>query len=145
MIERFLRSPFTMAVMLLGAACAYGVSIYTEESTQSLLYKSTIILFIAFYFVYFVLLYFFNKKNPKRKIPYLTYRPYEFKEEDEGHQYITFRACRNVYIYYYFAIPAALILAAIFKDWAIAPFIIIVFLGIGQYLVYWLEIRKLHS
>ncbi|UHA72236.1 hypothetical protein [Paenibacillus sp. 481] len=69
--------------------------------------------------------------------------PLEFREEDEGQQWITYRACRKVYIYYYVAIPVAIIISLLFSHVNFVPLLVLFALAIGQFFVYWLEIRKL--
>jgi len=92
---------------------------------------------------------FFKKSKSRRLavfcIPIITYIPYELKEEDEGHQHITCRACRKVYIYYYFAILIAIVLVTILKDIQWIPVLILALLGLGQYFAFWTENRKLRD
>lgn len=95
--------------------------------------------------IYFGLMIYYNHKHPDRKIPIITHIPYEFKEEDEGHQYITYRACRKVYIYYYFTIPLAIVFVSNFKDIEWIPVFVLTLLGLGQYFIYWSEIKKLRD
>ncbi|MCC2353242.1 hypothetical protein OCD85_17290 [Bacillus pacificus] len=64
--------------------------------------------------------------------------PPEFREMDEGQQWVTFKACRNVYIYYTFAIPVTVLICFIFSQNNLVPLLSIGVLGIGQYIVYWL-------
>lgn len=48
-------------------------------------------------------------RHPARKIPFFHYIPVEFREEDEGLQWVTYRACRKTYIFLYSAVPAGLL------------------------------------
>lgn len=143
MMERFLRSPFTMSLFLIGVGLICGFSMLTES--RGYLFSYVVAGFAFFTIIYLGLLVYHNYKNPHRKISIFTYIPYEFKEEDEGHQYITYRACRKVYIYYYFAIPLAIALLAVFNNFQWMPIFLLVGLGLGQYITYWSEIRKLHD
>lgn len=143
MIERFLRSPFTMCLCLIGVGLVYVFGVVREE--RGYLFMLTVAGFALFAVIYFGLIFYYNSKHPAKKIPIFTHIPYEFKEEDEGHQYITYRACRKVYIYYYFALPIAIGLIIIFKDAEWMPVFLLVMLGLGQYLTYWSEIRKLQD
>ncbi|URT68952.1 hypothetical protein [Cytobacillus firmus] len=142
-MERFLRSPFTMSVFLIGLAVIYSMSIVLEQRNNM-----TTIIFVAyaiFVIIYFGTMVYFNRKFPDRKIRILTFIPYELKEEDEGHQYITYRACRKVYIYYYFAIPAAIVAVSLFRKVELLPVITLTVLGIGQYFIFWSEVKKLYE
>ncbi len=142
MIERFLRSPFTMGLFLIGVGfIAFGM--LTEKNGYPFLFM--IIGFALLAITYWGLIIYYNYQSPDKKIPIFTYIPYEPKEEDEGHQYITYRACRKVYIYYYFAIPFAIVLIAIFRDIEWLPVFLLVGLGLGQYFTYWSEIKKLRD
>lgn len=142
MIERFLRSPFTMSLFLIGVGLiAFGM--LSEKSGYPFLFM--VIGFALLTIIYLGLIIYYNYKHPDRRIPIFTYIPYELKEEDEGHQYITYRACRKVYIYYYFAIPFAIALITIFRDIEWIPVFLLVGLGLGQYFTYWSEIKKLQD
>lgn len=142
MIERFLRSPFTMGLFLIGIGLIYAVGMITRNSEYFFL---AIIGFALFTISYFGLMMYYNNKYPERKIAVFTYIPYELKEEDEGHQYITYRACRKVYIYFYFAIPCAIVLVTVFKDIEWIPIFVLTGLGLGQFFTYWSEIKKLQD
>lgn len=142
-MERFLRSPFTMSVFLIGLAAIYSVSIVLEQ--QNYMTTTIFIAYAFFVIIYFGTMVYFNRKYPDRKIRILTFIPYELKEEDEGQQYITYRACRKVYIYYYFAIPAAIVAVALFRKAELLPVITLTVLGIGQYFIFWSEVKKLYE
>ncbi|AGL00747.1 hypothetical protein [Desulfoscipio gibsoniae] len=143
MIERFLRSPFTMCLFLVGMGLIYAFGIVTERRGYPFLF--IVIGFALFTVTYFGLMLYYNYKYPTRKIPIFTYIPYELKEEDEGHQYFTYRACRKVYIYYYFAIPISIGLIIVFREIEWMPVFLLVALGLGQYFTYWSEIKKLND
>lgn len=143
MMERFLRSPFTMSVFLIGLALIYSTSALMKQ--QDGLFFVFSIAYAIFVTFYFGLMMYYNRKFPDRRIRIWTFIPYELKEEDEGHQYITYRACRKVYIYYYFAIPAAIVVLAIFKEVELLPIIVLTALGIGQYFIFWSEIKQLYD
>ncbi|SDH63624.1 hypothetical protein [Alteribacillus bidgolensis] len=142
MIERFLRSPFTMCIFLIGLALIYTTNMLLEQRDDLFLFLY--ISYAVFVITYFGLMIYYNYKTPHRKIRIFTLIPYELKEEDEGHQYITYRACRKVYIYYYFAIPAAIIFLVIFNGNHLFPVFLLTVLGLGQYCIFWSEIKKLH-
>ncbi|WP_085506566.1 hypothetical protein [Thalassobacillus devorans] len=143
MMERYLRSPFTMSVFLIGVAVIYSMSIVMEQRDALFLIITGV--YAIFVLSYFGLMAYYNRKFPDRRFRIFTLIPYELKEEDEGHQYITYRACRKVYIYYYFAIPAAIVAVALFKGVELLPVIVLTVLGIGQYFIFWSEIKKLYE
>ena len=136
-LERLLRSPLVMIAMLVYLGVVY-VGVQEEWP-----YGKLFIPFFTLFIVYFGLMLIHNKKHPARKIKLLTYIPYELREEDEGMQWVTFKATRKVYIFYYFAIPIGIVLVTMFHD--IIPYFVIwllVALGVIQYLIYWMEMRK---
>jgi hypothetical protein len=143
MMERFLRSPFTMSIFLIGLAMIYSLSIVMEQRDELFIIIS--IAFAIFVSIYFGVMVYYNRKFPARKFRIFTLIPYELKEEDEGHQYITYRACRKVYIYYYFAIPPAIVIVSLFKEIELLPVIVLTVLGIGQYFIFWSEVKKLYE
>ena len=138
MLERILRSPFMMIAILIYVGVIYvGIQ---EDWSDDLLFYPLIILLL----VYFGLLLFHNKKNPENRINWITFIPYELREDDEGLQWITFKATRKVYIFYTFAIPVGIVLFAMYQT--LIPYFTIwmlVAFGVIQYLIYWLEIRKI--
>ena len=90
--------------------------------------------------------YLYNKNHPEDRISFKRgFLPWEFHEVDEGQKWMTYNACRNVYIYYSFALPFSFIIYVLLRDTPLAPLILIWLLGTGQYLVYWLTLRKLNS
>ncbi|WP_240377922.1 hypothetical protein [Bacillus piscicola] len=142
-MERFLRSPYTMSVFLIGLALIYSTSsLMKQQNDLFIVISMAYAIFVAFYFG---LMVYYNYKFPERKIRILTFIPYELKEEDEGHQYVTYRACRKVYIYYYFAIPAAIVVLVLFKEFELLPVIVLTALGIGQYFIFWSEVKQLYD
>ncbi|RIW31996.1 hypothetical protein D3H55_14030 [Bacillus salacetis] len=84
---------------------------------------------------------FYNRRNPDHPVkPSVV--PMELREEDEGMQWITFKATRKVYIFYAFAIPFAIALTASMNKIPYFPIILLVFMGISQYLIYWFQLKK---
>ncbi len=102
-------------------------------------------IFIGIVILWIILTYIYNYKNQEEKFNLFTLLPTEFREDDEGMKWITLRACKKVYIYYSFAIPLGIGLILYFSDWNITPFIVLIVLGLGQYLVYWMEIKKIYE
>ena len=88
-------------------------------------------------FLWLFLLKLYNRKHPDSQIKPFGLIPPEFREMDEGQQWVTYRACRNVYIYYSFALPIVAGICFLFSGHLLIPICSIGALGIGQYLVYW--------
>lgn len=139
MLERFLKSPFIAVASLL----FLGFLFISKDEGWS--YTTYIVIpFLVFTFVFCGLVLYNNKRFPDKKVKLITYIPYELREEDEGMQWITFKACRKVYIFYYFAVPIGILLVSNFHN-KIPHFTIglLVIFGVIQYLIYWFEIRKI--
>lgn len=137
MLEKFLRSPFVMMMILIMVGLVFVGS--EEGWPVSMLF----IPYFLFFVIYYLLIVIHNKQHPNRKIKLITFSPYELREEDEGLQYMTFKAMRNVYIFYSLAIPFGLSFIFLFQD--VIPYLsmwLLVGFGVIQYLIYWLGIRK---
>src|SRR5690625_4425128 len=127
MLEKISRSPLVMIVMLIYLGIIY-VGIQEGWSYSALFYP-----FLILFIVYIGLIIIHNKRYPERKIKILTYITYELREEDEGMQWITFKATRKVYIFYYFAIPLGIVLVTMFQ--ALIPYFtiwLLVLFGVVQ-------------
>lgn len=138
LLEKYLRSPLLMIIMLIYFGIIY-VGVQEEWSYGKIFYP-----FFILFIIYYALIVFHNKKEPNRKITIFTYIPYELREDDEGMQWMTFKATRKVYIFYYFAIPGGIALYSIFNGFI--PYFtvwLLVFFGVIQYLIYWFETKEI--
>lgn len=141
MLEKIIRSPLSTMFFLLifgGLIWSHNYSPEAFRPYIEIFSIGTVSLIILFY----LLVYFHNKKNPNRKISFALWIPYEFKEDDEGKQWVTFQACRKVYMFYSFAIPAAIILLTVFNLSAGMMLIMLFVMGMSQYAIYWWEEKK---
>ncbi|MDZ5607971.1 hypothetical protein U2I54_12895 [Bacillus pseudomycoides] len=142
MMKHILRSP------LIGASLLVLIIIFLLFSlmnTQVVLAKLCFGILVVFTFLWLILTKLYNRKNPNDKIRLLGFTPSEFHEIDEGQQWVTYKACRNVYIYYSFALPVTAGICFLFSHNILVPLMCIGVLGVGQYIVYWLTtIRVLH-
>ncbi|MEC2078688.1 hypothetical protein, partial [Metabacillus fastidiosus] len=135
MMKNILRSPligaslFTLIIALL---------LFSLMNTQVVLARLCFGILVMFTFLWFILIKLYNRKNPNDKIKLLGFIPSEFREIDEGQQWVTYKACRNVYIYYSFALPVTAGICFLFSHNVLVPLMCIGLLGIGQYIVYWL-------
>lgn len=135
MLNHILRSPFFPMSLLVFITAFLLLSLM---NTQVFLAKLCFGILIFFTFGWSLFIKFYNRRNPKNKIKSMSIVPPEFREMDEGQQWVTFKACRNVYIYYTFAIPVTVLICFIFSQNNLVPLLSIGVLGIGQYIVYWL-------
>ncbi|HDX9591458.1 TPA: hypothetical protein ROX98_004563 [Bacillus pseudomycoides] len=145
MLERLLKSPLLHIITL-----AFIGFIYLQKEYPTLLPSfldsfNVPILFSFFLIFWVILTFVFNSRYPNKKITFSQVIPIELREEDEGHRWITYRACRKVYIYYYFALPICIFLSIRFSYLTHLSIFLFILLGIGQYIIYWTEIRKLHQ
>ncbi|WP_050184474.1 hypothetical protein [Domibacillus robiginosus] len=143
MLQKMLRSPF---IPLLGYLLIIGfflISLLVSQNHQSLVWLSLLTL-TAFSLIWVSLISWNNRKHPENKLNAWSLIPPEFREMDEGQQWITFKACRNVYIFYSFALPLIAGLCFAFSDIKFMPLLLIGALGTGQYIVYWMTIKKLN-
>ncbi|WP_334313779.1 hypothetical protein [Bacillus sp. BP-3] len=134
MLNHVLRSPFFPMNLLVFITAFLLLSLM---NTQVFLAKLCFGILIFFTFGWSLFIKFYNRRNPKNKIKLMSIVPQEFREMDEGQQWVTFKACRNVYIYYTFAIPVTVLICFIFSQNNLVPLLSIGILGIGQYVVYW--------
>jgi hypothetical protein len=144
MLPKMLRSPFIPMFSYLLIIGFLLISMIESQNHQSLVRVSLLIL-TAFSIIWVSLILFNNRKHPENKIKYWGVIPPEFQEVDEGQQWVTYKACRSVYIYYSFALPLIVGLCFALSDIKFMPILLMGVLGIGQYFVYWISIRKLNQ
>nr|WP_295974932.1 hypothetical protein [uncultured Bacillus sp.] len=133
MLKHILRSPF-IPMSIFGLIVVFFV--LSLMNTQVVLIRLCFAIIILFTFSWFVLIKLYNRKNADNKIKSLGLIPPEFREMDEGQQWVTYKACRNVYIYYSFALPVTAGICFLFSDKILVPLICIGVLGVGQYVMH---------
>lgn len=84
---------------------------------------------------------FYNLMNPNEKIK-PSVLPMELREEDEGMQWLTYKATRSVYVFFALFIPPAIALIAYLNEIVYLPIIVLIFMGVSQYLIYWVQMRR---
>ncbi|MFP3728019.1 hypothetical protein U8V72_22780 [Priestia filamentosa] len=144
-MEKLLRAPVFQVLLLSLVGIIVVERNYSLKILESLEGFPLKYIFIGIVILWIILTYIYNYKNQEEKFNLFTLLPTEFREDDEGMKWITLRACKKVYIYYSFAIPLGIGLILYFSDWNITPFIVLIVLGLGQYLVYWMEIKKIYE
>lgn len=136
---------------------AYGISspvteVINTETEQSILIElgpvagifavGSVILYFLMLAVFSYQLKRHNKQNPTQKIPFISFRPPEYLEQDEGMTYITRKASQKVYTFMSWSLPMLAVFAMItplprlFIVWGI------LLVALIQYVIYYLEIRK---
>jgi hypothetical protein len=140
LLRSILRTPIFPMILLTLITCSLALKI---TDTQPLLAKICAWIAIVLVFVWSILIKVHNHKNPEDRIKLAGYIPYEFREMDEGQQWVTYKACRNVYIYYSLAIPVAAFICFGFSQNIFVPILSVGALGVGQYIVYWLTTFRL--
>lgn len=102
----------------------------------------SIILYFGLMAVYLLKLRKHNKENPTQKISPFAIRPPEYLEQDEGMTFITRKAVQKVYSFITLALPTLAAFAIILPVPRLAIIYGILAIAFGQYLIYYLEIRK---
>lgn len=139
MSKNFLRSPFLpMGTLVL----VIGSLLLILTNTPGVLTELYWVIMVLVVFLWPLLIKSHNRNNPNDQIKIGGFLPTEFREMDEGQQWVTYRACRNVYIYYNVALPLTAVIFFSLAGNKFAPLICLGLLGIGQYLVYWLTINR---
>jgi hypothetical protein len=145
MLQRILRSPFIPMILFLLIIVFLVLSLMGSQTNQQQLARLPFWILMFLTFLWSILIRVHNRRYPENRINALGFIPSEFREVDEGQQWVTFRACRNVYIYYTFALPVVAGACFLFSHYDYVPLLSIGILGMGQYIVYWLTIRKLNQ
>lgn len=112
------------------------------EALEGLVVFISLILYFSFMLVFLLKLKKHNKENPTQKISPFAIRPPEYLEQDEGMTYITRKAVQKVYSFITLALPVLATFAIVLP----IPRLLIIYgilaIAFGQYLIYYLEIRK---
>lgn len=151
MLSRVLRSPFISTSMFL--VSLVGVYLVKKNWDSGQFQKAvetgepmTALNIFAFctagvLVLWAVLVIIHNRKYPKDRIN-IWLNMSEIREVDEGQQWVTFKACRNVYIYYSICLPLAAFALMFIPFNYVNILITFGLLGLGQYLVYGLTSWK---
>ncbi|WP_141505107.1 hypothetical protein [Paenibacillus luteus] len=144
MLTRIMRSPLLSTTLFL---CTLGLFYLLKLMLSGELSTTTGRIYCALFVVplgalWVMLVGIYNRRNPKDRINVWAVIPFELREVDEGQQWITFKACRNVYIYYSSCLPIAVGTVILLPP--DAAYILITFglFGLGQFLVYGLTLWK---
>lgn len=139
MLKRIFQSPIFNALLVLGLGIIMLGNHYSDD-VPSWLKVDPLVLGIPI-LILISAIPINNMKNPKNKVkPSLI--PMEFKEEDEGLQWITYKATRKVYIFFASFLPIAIALTAYLNHIPYFPVILLTGMAIVQYVLFWLEHKK---
>ncbi|WP_379129237.1 hypothetical protein [Paenibacillus sp. sgz500958] len=142
MLERILRSPlYTMITWCLLIIISI---MYAADKLTIHVLPWILLLNLAIQMTWNLSRSIYNKNNPEHPIANNRWLPWHFNEQDEGKRWITHKACRNVYVFFSFALPVAFLLTLLFPLTRMLVVIVLGSLGLGQVLVYWLTINKYH-
>lgn len=113
-----------------------------EQGELSILKGILVLIFIVYFSVFYWRVVQHNKRMPKHKINLFSFKPQEYMEDDELFQEVTKRATKKVYSYFVWTIPFLAGLSIGFQAGTIGTVIGLLLLSMGQYLIYYTEIRK---
>jgi hypothetical protein len=139
LLKRTFESPLFNIVLILGLGIIMIGNYYSEHvpawfNIDPMVLGIPILIMIAMIPLY-------NKRNPVDPIkPRII--PMEMREEDEGMQWLTFKATRKVYIFFALSIPVAIALTAYFNHIPYLPIILFIVMGITQYMIYWFQMKR---
>lgn len=98
--------------------------------------------------IYFIMLLIFclklrkhNRENPNQKVSAFSVRPPEYLEQDEGMTYITRKAAQKVYTFITWGLPMLAAFAILIPVPRIFIIWGILLIALGQYWIYYREIR----
>lgn len=139
MLKNTFQSPLFNIVLIIGLGIIMIGNHYSEHvptwlSIDPLVLGIPILVLLAAIPLY-------NKRNPQDPIK-ASLIPMELREEDEGMQWLTFKATRKVYIFFATAIPIAIALTAYFNHIPYLPIILFIIMGITQYLIFWFQMKR---
>lgn len=136
---------------------AYGISSPTTEvinngTETSITYSiggamgmfavGSVIVYLIMLLIFSLQLRKHNKNNPQQKVKAFSIRPPEYLEQDEGMTFITRKAAQKVYTYITWSLPLLAAFAIVFPVPRIFIIWGILLLALGQYWIYYREIRS---
>lgn len=112
------------------------------EALEGFVVFISLLLYFSFMVIFLLKIKKHNKENPTQKISPFAIRPPEYLEQDEGMTYITRKAVQKVYSFITLALPFLATFAIVFP----LPRLLIIYgilaIAFGQYLIYYMEVRK---
>ncbi|MEK3734173.1 MULTISPECIES: hypothetical protein [Paenibacillus] len=143
-MNKLLRSPFWSVLSMVIITLFMIIKIEAQRLPTWLYTLSYAALAVCFIFIlsWLVAVLIHNRRHPKQKVKWHLFYPVEFREEDEGMRWLTYMACRKVYIMFYVALPLILLVLFLFPEHRSLPVLLIGALAVSQYCMYWSVIRK---
>jgi hypothetical protein len=106
------------------------------------IWGGTLLLFVFYFLLFYWNVVKHNRHFPSNKINIFSWKPQEYMEDDELFQEFTKRATKKVYSYFVWSIPFLAGLSIGFRVGTTGMVVGLLFLSLGQYLIYYKEIRK---
>ncbi|MHA6259416.1 hypothetical protein ACXYMX_05810 [Sporosarcina sp. CAU 1771] len=118
------------------------ISFLLDISSKMILFLTLLVLLVGSLTTFTIKVLKHNRLNPLRKFSFFYMKPPEYIDDDELFQHATGLATRKVYSFFVTAIPVLsvlYILTPIGKMWMVIGLLL---LGVMQYLIYYLVLRK---
>ena len=139
--ERTLRSPIHNVIMILLLGNTVMQGHYRTDVPDGLFLLSLGVM-TGYAACWFLLVLVHNRRRPDRAIRLITLMPPEFREEDEGQQWMNYRVTRRVYLLLCAAVPLGFAGIFLAPDGTAFSIALLTALGVAQQLMYWWELRK---
>lgn len=121
---------------------AEGVLFMLNLESKLIPFFILFILLIGSLVVFFIKIFKHNRNDPNRKFSLFYLKPPEYIEDDELFQQATGWATKKVYTFFVTAIPLLALLFILLPIGRMWMVIGVLLLGVMQYLIYYIEIRK---
>ncbi|WP_226672053.1 hypothetical protein [Rossellomorea aquimaris] len=140
MLKKIFQSPIFNVVLIIGLGLVMIGDHYAEH-IPAWLVVDPMVLGVPI-LILMALIPIYNKRHPTSRIK-PSVIPMEMREEDEGMQWLTFKATRKVYIFFAFAIPIGIALTAYLQHIPYLPVVLFSVMGAMQYLIYWFQMKSI--
>ncbi|WP_374055775.1 hypothetical protein [Rossellomorea sp. FM04394] len=139
MLKKIFQSPLFNAVLIIGLGIIMLGDHYADHIPDWLVVDSMVLGIPILIMMAIIPIY--NRRHPGNRIK-PSVIPMELREEDEGMQWLTFKATRKVYTFFAFAIPIGIALTAYLHHIPYFPIILLIGMGVVQYLIYWFQMKR---
>ena len=133
-----------MALVLLSGFSSNPLrtGVFYVEGKIGVLRVVIMLIFIICFLLFYWRIVQHNKRMPKHKIEFFSWKPQEYMDDDELFQEVTKRATKKVYTYFVCSIPILAGLSIMYQLGTVWMVLGLLILSIGQYVIYYTEIRK---
>lgn len=139
MLKKTFQSPLFNIVLIFGLGIIMIGNHYSERVPAWLNIDPMVLGIPILIMIAIIPLY--NRRNPEDPIK-ASLIPMEMREEDEGMQWLTYKATRKVYIFFALSIPVAIALTAYFNHIPYLPIVLFIVMGVSQYLIFWIQMKR---